>query len=257
MTCGATSPPSCPGTRRWTARRSRYRPPAVAAAWSAPGSPRSTTGSGSRAGRSSPSVPQRGCPLAVPDHAGELGPAADAKLAEDLAQMVIHGAGADEQPGGDLPVGQVLGDQPGDLLLLRGEHLHGPGAARAGPLSGGMQLARGSFGECVGSHGRKHLVREAQLLAGVKAPACAAQPLAVEQMGAPEFHADASAAKAADRLKVESLGVLTFGDQCSRAGLDAERPVSATGTGGCREPLEGPGRPLGCPASCRRLDELG
>ena len=27
MTCGATSPPSCPGTRRWPARRSRHRPP--------------------------------------------------------------------------------------------------------------------------------------------------------------------------------------------------------------------------------------
>jgi hypothetical protein len=53
-------------------------------------------------------------------------------------------------------------------------------------------------------------VREAQLLAGVDAAALAAQPLAVEQMGAPEFHADASAAETVDRLAVESLGVLTF-----------------------------------------------
>ena len=149
------------------------------------------------------------------------------------------------------------GDQPGDLLLLRGEDLRDDGAARAGSLAAGAQLARGSFRECVGSHGREHLVRKAQLLAGVDAPVCAAQPLAVEQMGAPEFHADASAAKTVDRLAVESLGVLTFGDQCSRASLDAECPVSATGTGGSREPLEGPGRPLGCTASCRRLNKLG
>src|SRR2546430_8306715 len=40
---------------------------------------------------------------------GELGTAGDAELAEHLAQVVLHGAGADEQPGGDLPVGQVPG----------------------------------------------------------------------------------------------------------------------------------------------------
>src|SRR5262249_45269302 len=131
------------------------------------------------------------------------------------------------------------------------------GHSRPAPLAAGTQLARGSFRECAGSHGPEDLVRGAQLLAGVDAPACAAQPLAVEQMGAPEFHADPSAAKAVDRLAVEGLGVLTFGDQCSRAGLNAERPVSATGTGGCRQPPEGPGRPLGCPASCPRLNELG
>src|SRR5262249_50813320 len=85
----------------------------------------------------------------------------------------------------------------------------------------------------------------------------AAQPLTVQQMGTPEFYADASAAKAVDRLAVEGLGVVTFGNQCLRAGLDAERPVSATSTGGCREPLEGPGRLLEGPASCRRLNDLG
>src|SRR5262249_59930314 len=74
-------------------------------------------------------------------------PAANAELAEDLAQVILDGAGANEQPGGDLPVGQVPGHQPGDLLLLRGEHLHGPGAARTGPLAGGAQLAAGPFSE--------------------------------------------------------------------------------------------------------------
>jgi hypothetical protein len=36
---------------------------------------------------------------------GELYPAGDAELAEDLVQVVLDGAGADEQPAGDLPVG--------------------------------------------------------------------------------------------------------------------------------------------------------
>src|SRR5262245_33520133 len=101
------------------------------------------TGSGSTAARSARSALRRGCLLAVAECPGELGPAGDVQLAEDLAQVVLDGAGADEQPGGDLPVGQVLGDQPGDLLLLRGEHRRGLGAARAGPLAGGAQLADG------------------------------------------------------------------------------------------------------------------
>src|SRR5215472_1107317 len=120
--------------------------------WPPPGprlaSPRSRTESGSRAARSARSALRRGQPLVGADRPGELGPAADVKLAEDLAQVVFDSAGAEEQPGGDLPVGQVPGDQPGDLLLLRGEHVRGPGAARTGPLAGGAQLARGSFCEC-------------------------------------------------------------------------------------------------------------
>jgi hypothetical protein len=130
---------------------------------------------------------------------GELGPAGDAELAEDLAQVVLDGAGANEQPGGDLPVGQVPGDQPGNPLLLRGERLRSPGTARAGSLAGGTQLVRGSFRECVGSHSREHLVRWAQLLAGVGAAALAAQPFAIQQTGAPEFYAGAAKASIASR----------------------------------------------------------
>ena len=100
-------------------------------------------------------------------------------------------------------------------------------------------------------------MRGAQLLAGVDAPVLAAQPLAVEQMGAPEFHAQASAAKPVDRLPVEGLGALALAAQCPRAGLDAERPVAAASPGGRREPIESVGRELGYPATGRRLDELG
>jgi hypothetical protein len=37
---------------------------------------------------------------------GKPDPAGDAELAEHLAQVVLDGAGADEQPGGDLAVGR-------------------------------------------------------------------------------------------------------------------------------------------------------
>ena len=49
-----------------------------------------------------------------------------------------------------------------------------------------------------------------QLLAGVDAAALAAQPLAVEQMGARELHADAGPAEPVDRLAVETLGDLAL-----------------------------------------------
>jgi hypothetical protein len=56
--------------------------------------------------------------LAVGQHAVELTAGADAQLGEDLAQVVLDGVGADEQPGADLRIGQPVAGQPRDLGLL-------------------------------------------------------------------------------------------------------------------------------------------
>src|SRR5215467_11896362 len=56
-----------------------------------------------------------------------------------------------------------------------------------------------------------------------------AQPLAIQQMSAPELHGQASAAKAADGLPVKGLSILTFAHKRSRAGFDAQRPVAPAG----------------------------
>ncbi len=53
----------------------------------------------------------------------ELGPGADAELAEYLVQVVVDGAFADVQAGGDLGVGQALAGQAGDAGFLRGEFI--------------------------------------------------------------------------------------------------------------------------------------
>ncbi len=53
-------------------------------------------------------------------------------------------------------------------------------------LAGGQQLARGAVGEGLGAHRGEQLVRGAELLPRVDPPALAAQPLAVEQVGAGE-----------------------------------------------------------------------
>src|SRR5215470_15289037 len=59
----------------------------------------------------------------------ELGPGADAELAEYLVQVVVDGAFADVQAGGDLGVGQSLAGQAGDAGFLRGELIQGCVAA--------------------------------------------------------------------------------------------------------------------------------
>ncbi len=51
----------------------------------------------------------------------ELAAGADAELGEDLAQVVLDRARADEQPGADLRIGQAIPGQPGDLGLLGGQ----------------------------------------------------------------------------------------------------------------------------------------
>ena len=53
-------------------------------------------------------------------------------------------------------------------------------------LAGGQQLAAGALGERLRAHRGEHLVGRAQLLARVDAAVLAAQPLAVEQVGAGE-----------------------------------------------------------------------
>ena len=48
----------------------------------------------------------------------ELAAGGDIELGEDLGLVVLHGARGQEQPGGDLRVGQARPDQAGDLDLL-------------------------------------------------------------------------------------------------------------------------------------------
>jgi hypothetical protein len=58
-------------------------------------------------------------------HAVELAAGADVGLGEDLAQVVLDRARADEQPGADLRVGRAVPGQPRDLGLLGGQRVAG------------------------------------------------------------------------------------------------------------------------------------
>src|SRR5579863_9164143 len=106
-----------------------------------------------------------GCSFVVQERCRKLNPAGDTELAEDLMQVILDGGGADKQPGGDVPVGQVLGDdQPGNLHLLRGKDLRGSGAARAGLLAGCAQLGLGATGEGRHAHLIEHRESAAELV---------------------------------------------------------------------------------------------
>src|ERR1700754_2664604 len=98
----------------------------------------------------------------------ELSAGGDLELGEDLAEMPLDGAWAQEQPGRDLWVGQAFADQTGDLGLLGGEFaIFLDTGVFANGLTGGSQLAGRTLGECLHPHRAEHLMRNPQLFAGI------------------------------------------------------------------------------------------
>ena len=65
----------------------------------------------------------RGCPGSghVGHPAAELNPRVQAQLVENVGEVSLNGALRQEQPGRDLLVGEVSGDEPGDFQLPAGE----------------------------------------------------------------------------------------------------------------------------------------
>src|SRR3954447_26149450 len=112
---------------------------------------------------------------------------------------------------------------------MRGEVLAGLDVALADAFARCQQLALGAAREGFGAHAREHLDRGAQLLAGVDPAALAAQPLAVEEMGARQINAEARALEALDRLPVEAVDGIAAAEQCARPGVDPQRPLGAAG----------------------------
>ena len=98
--------------------------------------------------------------------------------------MVLDGARADEEVGGDLAVGVAVRRQAGDLRFLRGElvmRIHGP---FSGMSARRLQLGPCTLGERVHPEVTEEVVGDLQLLARVKASAFASQPFAVEKVRA-------------------------------------------------------------------------
>jgi hypothetical protein len=81
----------------------------------------------------------------VGQHAVQLPPRPYVELGENFAQVIFHGAGADEQPRADLGVGVPVAGHPRDLGFLRGQNLavSGNGALRlVSPVAPSSRRAR-------------------------------------------------------------------------------------------------------------------
>src|SRR5690349_20145900 len=94
---------------------------------------------------------------------GQLDGRGDAELHEDLAQVVLHGLGADEDLRRDLAVARAAGDERRDPQLLRGQIVDRRGVALAGALPRGVELATGALGPRRRAEPLEELVRRAQL----------------------------------------------------------------------------------------------
>src|SRR5512132_2203701 len=114
----------------------------------------------------------------------------DPELAEDLVQVPLDRARAEEQLGADLRVGEPVAGEPGDLLLLRRERLARVERAAAHLPAGRGQLARGADGERLHPDLGEEVLGRPQPLARLAQTALAAQPLAVEQVRAGQLGAD-------------------------------------------------------------------
>ena len=153
-------------------------------------------------------------------------------------------------------VREPLGRQARDLGLLRGQLVPRLDAALAHRLSGGLQLALSALRERSRSHLREGLVGCSQLLASIDAAVLAAQPLAVEQLGARGLDAKAALTQQRDRLPVEIVCVVTLADKGTRARLDAARPRRAARLRLLAERVDRPAGRVGFVAANRGLHQL-
>src|SRR5690349_11144006 len=106
----------------------------------------------------------------------------DAKLPEDLVQMPLDGAWAEEEPRTDLRVRKPVAGEPRNLLLLRRQLISPIGGSLAGFLTCGRQLAAAALREGLHSHLAEHSVRGTQLPARVYSPPLPPQPFSIEEV---------------------------------------------------------------------------
>ena len=125
--------------------------------------------------------------------------------------MPLDGSSAQKQLRSDLGVRSAIDGQPRDLQLLSGQLEDSLDRPPTHCLPGGRELTAGALSEGLHTHLGVRLVGEAQLLAGVYPAPLAAEPFAVEQMGARERNPDAGAAEPIDRVAIQPFGFLTRG----------------------------------------------
>src|SRR4051794_40165223 len=73
----------------------------------------------------------------------------------------------------------------------------------------------------------EELVGSSQLRASIETAPLTSKPLAVQQLGAGELHADARSIEPGDCVLEELIGVIAIAEQCAETSLDSQTPVGA------------------------------
>src|SRR4029077_13305001 len=139
-------------------------------------------GTAARAPASSSMDPKRASNGRSKHPTRKLNPRCHLELAERLSQVVFDSARADEQLSRDLAIRVPLRRKTRDLSLLRGQLVERVDRPLPGMLAGRLELDTRALRERVHAEFREHLVREAQLGAGVHPAPFPSQPLAIEEV---------------------------------------------------------------------------
>src|SRR5918999_3947778 len=121
--------------------------------------------------------------LRVEVEAGERRSGADAELPEDVAEVEVDRARAEEQLGGHVPVRQALRDETGDLELLCGQLGSRARVALARRLAAGAQLDPSSLRPERRSEALEGVESRSEVLARLDSAPGAAEELAVGDLG--------------------------------------------------------------------------
>ena len=151
-----------------------------------------------------------------------------AQLGQQVRDVPLDGAVADEQPGADLAVAEPVGDEPEHFCLARGEPV--------GVLRGRLDLQAGAPSEVLGARDqsgsapirRAVASADAQVLRGLVAVARCAQQLPREAAGA-------RTPRGTDRRVASQAGATS----CPGRGVDGSappRPCARRGPLGCQAP---------------------
>ena len=184
--------------------------------------------------------------IELADRLAKLFPRPNAELHEDLREVPFDGARAQEESSADLDVRETVVGEHDDLPFLGGEVSTCLVDAFPHCLARCQELATGTLGECVETHGRERLMSRPQLLARIHSASFAPEPFAVQQARSGQLGCDSGASEKLQRRAVVGLARLAVICQGLQSCLDAERKVRRRGSGMLRHAVDRGGKKVGC-----------
>src|SRR3954453_11648723 len=152
---------------------------------------------------------------------------AHVEFGEDLAQMPLDGARADEELLPDLGIRTAISRESRDVDFLGRQFVKRVGSPLAHRFTSRCELMARPLGEGVDPHVDEHLMRGSKMCARVNPAILPPQPFAVQQVCARKFRTDLRSRQPIDPFAVALLGGGAPTYERLRPGLDPERPVAS------------------------------